>query len=251
MLVESMFPHFLPLPYSPTNKPIPLLRPSQYLATMIFTKKKTQKKRITIPRELYESGRHPQPPPSGPIYTRQDMLEHASEFIATDLPILPENRTDEPTTSVLLFPHMKEQILAMPEFGLSTFKPVNSNKYTIEYRGDIKGTGLYATEDIGPGAPIVCERPLIAYPSFLPRDKAGHTTKYLEIVLGRLPREDQKKFLGLYNAWGRRQPNIRGIAETNAFEISPLPGCEESFSVVCDHISMANHRYVENLVSQS
>ncbi|KAK7685520.1 hypothetical protein QCA50_011386 [Cerrena zonata] len=189
-----------------------------------------EKRWTMIPDMLCAEPKPLKPEIPGPVYSRDDIRGHTSEFTVAHLPDLPRSRLDEPTTAVLLFNHMKEQILSIPSFGQPFKLPPIRHRISSHGR---YGLTVHAHEDIVPGELIMRERPLVAYPNVF-------VTKYLQAAVNTLSEVNQLYFNGLHNAYPTEDATY-GIAKTNAFNIQSLPGYAEDYRAVFKHISRLNH----------
>ncbi|OBZ73131.1 Histone-lysine N-methyltransferase SMYD1 [Grifola frondosa] len=105
---------------------------------------------------------------------------------------------------------------------------------------------MFATTDINTGDLIVCERPLLVYPSVIPGFLGATRQEVIEplrVLVQSMKPEMRADFYALHNCKGPEEPSrIVGITNTNSVWLGKLPGFdEEEFCGVCKDISRANH----------
>ncbi len=109
------------------------------------------------------------------------------------------------------------------------------------------GKGVFVTTDVERGGRVMCERPLVVYPQFLPfhRDLPPERAyPELEDALLRLPPDGCEAFFRLANSHPQEPSREKGIVDTNALHIGLLPGSTQQYAAVCNDISRINHRSV-------
>ena len=171
-------------------------------------------------------------------------------MVVTVLPPPPTAFVWPPTAcaTCLLYPGVKERILATPSFP-TPFAPVGA--FNI---ADVPGAGkgVVLARAHAAGALIAKERPLLVLPEMMPYDqRAGglHPDAMLAMVVENHMNATDRAFLKrLTNCKSADPADLRGIVETNALLIGTLPGSGDlAYAGVCDMISRFNHRCVRTL----
>ncbi|RDX42429.1 hypothetical protein OH76DRAFT_1362869 [Lentinus brumalis] len=106
------------------------------------------------------------------------------------------------------------------------------------------GKGVFVTADVERGGRVMCERPLVVYPQFLPfhRDLPPERAyPELEDALARLPPDRCEAFFRLANSHPQEPSREKGIVDTNALHIGLLPGSTQQYAALCNDISRINH----------
>ena len=191
--------------------------------------------------------------PTGPVLppdtskTIGDFEKLGDHMVVTWLPLASQlRRFIDPISVALVYPSVKEAILALPNF------PAPYTPTPLPPRCDIgsvsgKGFGVFATANLKPGDLIITERPLILIPVFLPwvegaQPPAIHPDALLELAVKQLgPAEIL--FRQLHNCKGPDKSLVRGIFDTNGICIGALPGYNGTYGAVGFQISRFNHRY--------
>ncbi|KZT01986.1 SET domain-containing protein [Laetiporus sulphureus 93-53] len=195
------------------------------------------------------------PMPCGPASTSRDaplvgtLPPDMSHRIAVTLPPRELCGTERMTTT-LLFPGMKEAILALPGFPA----PLTHTAESFEI-GPIKGKGLgmFATADFDTGDLIICERPLYVSTVVQPFSlRPGDPTANDAIVelLSRMCEYDRRMFYSLHNCKGNDCPREQGIIDTNAINVGALPGYDGACAAIYIDVSRINHSCTPNVISR-
>ncbi|ETW78301.1 hypothetical protein HETIRDRAFT_454290 [Heterobasidion irregulare TC 32-1] len=165
-------------------------------------------------------------------------------MVVTVLPPPPTTFVWPPTAcaTCLLYPGVKERILATPSFP-TPFAPVGAFNIT-----DVPdaGKGVVLARAHAAGALIAKERPLPVLPEMMPYDqRAGglHPDAMLAMVVENHTNATDRAFLKRLTNYKSANPaDLRGIVETNALLIGTLPGSGDlAYAGVCDMTSRFNH----------
>lgn len=178
--------------------------------------------------------------PTYPTVAKPSRIVDVSWFT---MPPYDPTRPGEPRTECMLYPSMKENILAIPGFP-QPFRTPARPRYKIK---PIKGLGitLVATMNIDVGELIMAERPLILSMRNVPfiSPLSVYDPRELQrMLIERLTPEDREDFFALRNCKGSTRPDIAGIIDSNAIGLDDLPGSRGDCSAVCKIISRASHR---------
>lgn len=165
------------------------------------------------------------------------------DYVITQLPILPAFSLEAPTTC-LLFTGIKEAILALPGFP-------SSYDYNAPWRytrvADVPGVGkgLFASVSRQPGDILLTERPLLVMPSITPIINDGRNLGQTIVnhVVDRILPPGDSQYRALSNCKPNEPNPLKGIMDTNALPIGPLPGLmTQDWLGVAAMASRINHR---------
>ena len=107
------------------------------------------------------------------------------------------------------------------------------------------GLGLFAAVDVDRGELILQERPLLVYPQLIPfhsNRPVGQQYPELDHALELMSAKNREAFFKLMNAQVEETSLVKGIIDTNALFLGPLPGAPHLYAAVCEDISRINHR---------
>ncbi|KAI1792422.1 hypothetical protein LXA43DRAFT_887569 [Ganoderma leucocontextum] len=161
--------------------------------------------------------------------------------------LIPENPNPDARAgrevSIALLHH--ETTLALRSENIVTTSTLTSctSRYHISDAGEA-GLGVFATVAFERGERIIHERPLIVYPQLLPFHSGrpvGQQYPELGRAIERMPQENRDAFFDLMNAQAGEPSLVKGIIDTNALFVGPLPRAPYHYAAVCKDISRINH----------
>ncbi|KAG5636624.1 hypothetical protein H0H81_007365 [Sphagnurus paluster] len=132
------------------------------------------------------------------------------------------NPSRQQLTLCLLYPGMREAILALPNFpdDLPSGPTWPNEPFAIRETSGC-GLGVFATAPFAQGDLIVCERPLFVIPLAFPAG-IGPLGDIVKIVVDQLHPALQAVFYSLYNCKNNKFRDVAGITDTNLLSIGAM-----------------------------
>ena len=127
---------------------------------------------------------------------------------------------------------------------VSLLPPSTQKPFKIMSAGD-SGLGMFAAGEYQRGEMILREMPLLLYPQVIPfhgERLPGEEYPEIEDALSHLSPSQRQEFFSLMNSRPPERSRIKGIIDTNALFVGPLPGREDDYAAVCKTLSRVNHR---------
>ena len=160
--------------------------------------------------------------------------------------VIPDNPNPDTTHEASVALLHRETALALRSESITISATLNSlsSPYQISDAGE-SGLGVFATVGFQRGERIICERPLIVYPQLLPFHSGrpnGQQFPELDGAIARMIIENRDAFFRLLNVHAEEPSLAKGIIDTNALFVGPLPGGSYHYAAVCKDISRINHR---------
>src|ERR1700722_335472 len=148
-------------------------------------------------------------------------------------------------TTLMLYPRMKEKILAMLSFHTPFPTLPQQPRYRIRHvgrsSGEGRGLGMFAAVDIEIGDIIACEAALFMGPLGILYDPDLTSDPY-ELFINHMEAPQREAFMDLSNCKDYRS-KVWGILDTNNLRVGALPGYAGAYGGIFRDISRINHRY--------